>query len=52
MGGTLGGMFIWWVLGIALLAVVVWALIRPQQGPGGWENRRNVLYRRKYQQIP
>ncbi len=33
--GHMGGMWFWWLLGIAIIGVVAWALIKPSSRPAG-----------------
>lgn len=44
----MGWMGIWWIVGAALIAVVVWALTRSSRGPmnGSSESPERVLKRR------
>ncbi len=46
--GHMGWMGIWWIVGAALIAVVVWALLRSSRGPmnGSCESPEQVLKRR------
>ena len=47
-GGHMGGMGIWWIVGAALIAAVVWALLRSSRRPtnGSSESPEQVLKRR------
>ena len=45
----MGWMAIWWVIGVALIVVVVWALLRASAGravTGGHESPEQILNRR------
>lgn len=46
--GHMGSMGIWWVLGAALIALVVWALVRTPRGTmnGSSESPEQILKRR------
>ena len=46
--GHMGWMGIWWIVGAALIALVVWALLRSSRGPmnGSSESPEQVLKRR------
>ncbi|MBZ0231438.1 MAG: hypothetical protein K8M05_03745 [Deltaproteobacteria bacterium] len=46
--GHMGWMGIWWIIGAALIALVVWALLRSSRGPRNTssESPEHVLKRR------
>ena len=48
--GCMGWMGIWWVLGLALIGVVIWAVVRSVQGRSGplerGESAKDILKRR------
>jgi len=44
----MGGMWIWWILGAALIAAVIWAVLRSSRGPmnASIESAEKILKRR------
>lgn len=47
--GHMGWMVLWWIFGIALVAVLVWALLRASVGgPSGVRDSPEQLLKRRY----
>lgn len=46
--GHMGWMAIWWILGAALIAAVVWALVKSARGPGGAIDSPEAILKRRY----
>jgi uncharacterized membrane protein len=46
--GHVGWMAIWWILGAAVLAAVVWALVKSARAPAGSKESPMQILKRRY----
>lgn len=49
-GGAMGGMWLWWIVGFAILAVLVWAIARTAgtSGPERGDDSPEAILKRRY----
>ena len=48
MDGHMGGMWLWWLIGIAIVVAVVWVVFSAGKGPTTPEDSPEAILKRRY----